>query len=351
MDNSGMTTAMMCPRMGAYANSLKRKPASPSAALIFGGAIHEALEVRYRIHHDQPTVTDTCFDDMVTALMDHFELEGGDLDVQEYRNVSYGIRTLAEYVKKYRYEQPNTHYINGPNNREPCVEIPFCLPVGQFEINKEIWVTDPDINNGNPTVKHINTITIFLTGKIDMIVKKGASLYILDHKTSSMGGNSFFDEFYTSTQFKGYKWAAQQITGQPISGVIINALFCRRPKADGSVNYEFIRQTIPIHDDHINEWQNTFLTTVSGMIQHHIDQENFASPEQSFPMNTPWCKGKYGKCKFYDVCTLRPHQRDQMLYSNLFEDDTWSPIKEEARINLGNEAIILPELPNVFPLS
>lgn len=330
-DNSAMNTHFQCPRMAAYSTSLKRKPATTSPALVFGSAIHEALECRYRTHHESPIITSEIFDDMVEAAMRTFETEGADLDTYEYRNLSYAITTLSEYVTKHRYEQPNTHYLDG----DPCVEIPFCLPVGQFEINATIWVTDPDLNDGAPTLKHIDTVTIWLTGKIDMIVRKGASLWLLDHKTTSMGGAGFFDEFQTSTQFKGYKWAAQKLIGKPVSGIIINALMCRKPKADGSINFDFIRQTIPIHDDHVTEWENTFLTTTSQFIQQHVDQDQFTSPEQSFPMNTAWCKGKYGRCKFFDVCTLRPHQREQMLYSNLYTLDDWSPIKEEQRVNLG----------------
>jgi len=332
--------------MGAYSHSLKRKPASASPALIFGAAIHEAMEVRYRDHHDKPVITEPVFDDMVTSLVDYYAEHGTELDASEHRNLSYAITTLSEYVTKHRYEQPGTHYIEG----EPCVEIPFCIPVGQFEINESIWVCDPDINSGDPTFKHIDTITIWLTGKIDMIVKKGASLWILDHKTTSMGGAGFFEEFQTATQFKGYSWAAQQLTGQPIRGVIINAMMCRKPKADGSINFDFERATIPIHQEHVDEWKNTFLTAVSTFVQQHVDQTNFDSPEQSFPMQTSWCKGKYGKCKFYDVCTLRPSQREQMLFSNLYVFDDWSPIKEEARVNLGR--VDHPkELPNVFPMS
>lgn len=341
IDNSGMTTYMSCPRQGAYSYSLKRKPNRPSPALTFGGAIHEALETRYRIHHDKPLIDAQMFDDMVDSMIAHYEKEEADLDTSEWRNVSYAIQTLSEYVTKYRYEQPNTYYHDG----EPCVEIPFALPIGSMEVNATIWVTDPDINNGEPTTRYVSTVTIYVTGKIDMIVKRNGNCWLLDHKTTSIGGPSFFDEFQTSTQFKGYKWAAQKIIGQPIAGIIINALMCRKPKADGTTNYTFERNQIPIHDDHVDEWQNTFLTTVYTFIQQHVDQEQFNSPEQSFPMNTPWCKGKYGTCPFFDVCTLRPYQREQMIYSGLYTDNTWSPIKEEQRVNLGkNRPVNLPNI-------
>jgi len=350
IDNSSMNSYFQCPRMGAYSYSLKRKPASPSPALIFGGAIHEALEVRYRTHHDKKMIDEAVTDDMIAAFSDYYDEHATELDVSEYRNLSYGISTILEYCTKNRYEQPNTHYLNG----EPCVEIPFALPVGQFDINDTIWVTDPDLNNGDPTTRHVGTITIWLTGKIDMIVRKHGGLWLLDHKTSSMGGAGFTEEFQTSTQFKGYAWAAEQLLGQHVLGVIINALICRKPKRDGSINFEFYKESIPLAREHVSEWRNTFLTAVSTFITQHIDQTSFTSPEQSFPMQTSWCKGKYGRCKFFDVCTLVPAQRQAMLYSGIYTDDTWSPIAEEERVNLGDKSrtdITLPELPDVFPLA
>jgi len=34
---------------------------------------------------------------------------------------------------------------------------------------------------------------------------------LFDHKTSSIGGPNFFSEFFTALQFRGYKFAAEQL--------------------------------------------------------------------------------------------------------------------------------------------
>ena len=202
-----------------------------------------------------------------------------------------------------------------------------------MEVNATLLVVDPDENDGKPFEKYIGTLRIMFTGKIDRVVRYHGELYVFDHKTSSMGGPNFFSEFYTAMQFRGYKWALEQIMGESVSGVIVNGIICRPPvKSDGRVNYDMDRHVIPISDEHRDEWMNSYLLGVREWLDCIINQINFPdAPEQAFPIRTGSCFAKYGTCEFYDVCCLPTSQRASMLSTGLFEDHSWSPLDDNAK--------------------
>src|SRR5690606_32571227 len=147
--------------------------------------------------------------------------------------------------------------------------------------------------DGNLYLYEDKKILVVYTGKIDMAIERRNERLICDHKTTSMGGGGFFDEFYISAQFKGYNWAAQQIMGKVFHGALVNALVNRPPTKKG-FSLDFLRDTIYFTPAVIEEWATSTLVIVSDFL--HNCQREF------FPMHTMWCKAKYGKCDFFDVC-------------------------------------------------
>jgi hypothetical protein len=324
IDNSTLSELSACPRRGMYKFLDKRQLCKSRAALFFGGAIHKALEVRDKMQ--KPLADNSVREAMHTALIEYY----ADVDFEnDFRSLDYAIRTVDKYNETYKFDPlPPITLPTG----ELAVELPFAIPIGELHIGEEILVCDPDENSGAPFFKHIDILSIIFTGKIDRIVRDKGTLMNFDHKTSSMGGPNFFNEFYTAMQFRGYKHAAEQLTGEPIHGVIINGIICRPPTKDGRVNYDMDRHTIHIADSMVEEWQNSFLISVKEWINYVIDQKHYStSPEQAFPLRTGSCIGKYGTCEFFDVCQLPPAQRGMMLASPLFEDHSWSPLDDPAK--------------------
>lgn len=321
VDNSTLQVLGTCPRKGLYKFLAKLRPSRPRAALIFGSAMHKALETRDL--SEKPMVDSEVEEKMIDSLCEYYT--NHPVDDTDYRSLAYAIDTVREYNRKYPFDSATP--IHTPDG-VLAVEIPCALPVGEITVDAELLVVDPEVNGGLATMRHIDTLTIIFTGKIDRICTYNGSIYILDHKTTSMGGPTYFDEFYTSLQFKGYKWGAEQILGKPIAGVIINALVCRPPKKDFSVNYSFDRQVIPINNEHLEDWKHSFLGLINTFINYHIDQPHLE--QMAFPMNTSSCVGKYGRCDFFDVCQLPPSHRVNMLNTPLFEHDDWSPLNEDS---------------------
>lgn len=337
-DNSGLQTIMTCPRQGMINNSLKLRAARTRPALHFGKAIHAALEFRDR--SCEPMVDQSTEDGMVEILMSEYE---GVCFPGDFRSLDFAIDTIRKYNLHYMVDDFLPYMLK---DGTPAVEIPFALPIAELEVNREMLVTDPDLNDGTPTLKYLETIQILFTGKIDRLCKKKGQLYILDHKTTSMGGAGFFEEFYTGLQFKGYTYAAQQLTGEEVAGAVINALFTLKPTRTGK-GTTFARQTIQYHPSLIAEWKTSFISTVKHFIELHMMQP-LEHPERAFPQHTQWCKGKYGKCEYFDVCSLPVPQRDSYLFSSMYEDNTWNPLTQEDPVKQSSIGTLPQNLGNTF---
>ena len=338
MDNSTLGAINTCNRSAAYKYLLHRQLNKPRAALFFGGAIHKALEVRDL--HREVFCTRETEEEMINALVQYYE--GVDFG-SDYRNLNYAINTIEKYNTVHRFDQEVAIEIGTPPR--PAVELPFALPVGTIPIGREMTISDPDIDNGTPHKQHVKTIEIIFTGKVDRVCEYQGGLYIFDHKTTSMGGPTFFSEFFTSLQFRGYKWAIQNILGRRIDGVIINGLVCRPPLKTGAVNYTFDRQAIPLDDSMIVEWQTSFMQTTQQWLDRVGAQEEHTDPSQAFPLNTGSCFAKYGQCEYFDVCQLPVTHRPGMIMSPLYEDHSWSPLEDSAK---PKQPKPMPDLDSLF---
>lgn len=314
IDNSSLSLINECMRKASYALGYRRKQARDETALRFGGIMHKVLETRYR----QGTVCNSSIENaMIDTARSEFQLwqppEG------DFRNLDQAVACLTKYNKTYPTESFEIIEVAGHRG----TETPFAVPFGELEIQKELCVQDvnPEIDP-EPKMKFIDTLPVVFTGRIDLVIQDANGIWLMDHKTSSIGGSNLFAPFYIDSQFKGYAWALKQLLGQDSypSGVLINALINRRPTRTGK-SIEFLRDTITFTKDVIEEWHTSFMTTL---------QLYLACIEvQQFPMQTPACVSKYGRCEFYDVCQLPLAQRDLMLNSGNYVDRTWDPITQD----------------------
>lgn len=321
IDNSSLQQFMTCPRAALYNLIARRQLAKVRPALIFGGALHKALEVRYR--KGGAIVTSETQEEQIVALCQAFknvEIPQGD-----HRQLDYAVETIGKYNATYKVENFKPLEVL---NHGPGIEVPFALPLFTLELSEPMLV----LNNG--VEQMVSSIQVIYTGRIDLIAQRGSETIIMDHKSTSIGGAEFFDEFYISAQFKGYRWASEQLLGRRVDGVIVNALVVRKPLKDGKWSGEFMRNTIYYTDEHIAEWKESTCHIISDFI--HNVQRNY------FPMHTMWCKAKYGKCEYYDICQLPPSSRESMIDSPLYQDITWNPLEETEQKQLPAPQAYLP---------
>ena len=310
IDNSTYETFTTCPRSAEYYFLQKKERNRDRSALKFGGILHKILETRYL--HSGRVLDDKAKAEMLQAALRGFQdycPEEGD-----HRNYDMAVDFILEYANAYPIESFDVVNIN---NR-PAIELPFALPLFDYEINRTIPVRNPD---GSIEVRYVGTIKIIWQGRTDLVIRQGDNnIYGLDHKSTSMMGPTYFKEFELSSQFSGYTWAMEQLLDTRLAGFIINGLGIRKPTKTGK-KLEFQRYTINSTPSKIDEWKRNTIHNIGQFIENTITSFH--------PQNTKWCVGKYGACQFFDVCTLPIEQRQMMLATPDYKTVTWNPLTNE----------------------
>lgn len=314
-DNSTLEIGSTCPRAFQFYKLNKRERTAERAALKFGGAIHEALEIRYRACMDEGAVqfTDDLLDRCVEKLRSCFT--NWTPAPEEWRTFDVAVGALKRYQTLYPIE----------DSQILAVERPFLKPLGSIVL-VNVWTQNHTMvggvltPEGKPVFHAAITLTILWSGRLDLIKKREDRIYFTDHKTTSMMGPTYFKEFDLASQFHGYSWAIEQELGHLPYACEVNALGIRKPTRTG-VPYEFERKPILIYRELVTEWANDTLTILTTLL-------SYASNE-FFPKHTKHCQGKYGECQYKNIC-ISPDQasRDLLLSTGEYSDVTWSPLND-----------------------
>lgn len=311
LDNSTLELLQTCPRSMEYAYLRKRTLAREKPALNFGSAIHAALAFRYKQFEDRPLSTDNLV--QVLDVLDQHFLANPQPD-GDYRTLSLARSLIESYLKVWSREPFKV--VQGKVEASFALRIAFIHRItGEIRPYKgeKTWTND--------------WYLICYIGRIDLVVEENTGLWVMDHKTSSMFGDTFWNEMAMTAQQLGYVWACKQSLGRTPRGYIINGIRTRKPtrldeydetkmvRAD-----DFARQQFVVTEDMLAEWQENVLSLVREFLWHHSN--NY------MPRKTKWCVGKYGLCPFYDVCSLPRSSREQMLMSSQYEDSIWSPLNK-----------------------
>lgn len=328
IDNSTMEYFLKCSRAAEYYAVRSREPDRSAAALNFGGALHKAIEVLMRYGVSDATMTKG-----IGLIYEQFETRP--VAVDEWRTADHAVKVFKKYCEKYPLE---LFKVATDSSARPHVEIPFAIPLGAIELNADIryhidqiivpdvverlpdwWETRTRPQSGGLGF-HVKKVYILWSGRMDAILTWDGQYWIMDHKTSSVGGDGFFNDFILSQQTTGYTWAASRIIGAKVEGLLLNALICRKPTPTGKT-IEFVRRRYHYTEDHLAEWEEDIMALVSDFLT--------SLKRGYFPKQTTHCEGKYGQCKYHSVCTLPRPQRPVMLQSSLFRNVTWSPLHVE----------------------
>src|ERR1035437_2374952 len=218
IDNSSLEHFTTCPRSAEYSICRRRKPAGERSPLRFGGIIHKVVEARYRA--GEPMYAQSPAVEAVMKAIATVEFAAWTPPEDDYRNFGTALAFIREFGLAYPFESFDV--VKFPDGR-PFIEVPFALPLGDLEGADG------------------KTIHLIWTGRIDLAYTINGSLYVMDHKTTSIMGPSYFTQFEIAHQLYGYAWAAEQLFGTPVTGVVINALGIRKPSKTGKP-FEFQRQ-------------------------------------------------------------------------------------------------------------
>jgi hypothetical protein len=304
IDNSTLERFMTCPRSSEYFVINRRTAANISPALNFGKAIHIGIENLLLGHSLNDAILS-----MEPSFIASPPPEG------DYRTFDMAVSVLQKYHTT--YFPPVFNVVT--HNARPFVEQPFDIILGEIDVYATLPYTEQQLLLSPSTDNvFVSKFIPHWTGKLDAAVTYvNNDLWIMDHKTTSMGGQGFFDEFNLSSQTIGYAWALERMLKKRPNGFVLDAIICRRPTKTGK-SIELMQQRYVYDEWALKEWEENIKTLVADFLSHTL--------RGLFPQATKWCVGKYGRCPYFDVCTLPPENRRAMLSSGQFMNATWSPL-------------------------
>jgi hypothetical protein len=271
MDNTRYETLTTCPMKYylSYVRNFAKKEKSP--ALIFGTAIHKALEKWYKTGSlwEACLSIDETFSEFAEEVEDGSYFNNSD----DHRTSTRAKQVMTHYTERYREENFKIFEVNG----EKLLETSFCIPltkIGDYEI--------------------------LYYGIIDAVIEMDGEIFVMDHKTTYSLGGDFFDQFRINNQMPMYVLAVSKMLEKPVYGVLINAIGVLK-----TVN-KFERRLISYDYYKIQEAKEDLLSIVEHQLIGYLEKN-------VFPRHKTSCISKYGKCAFYEVCSAPYQVRESVL--------------------------------------
>lgn len=313
VDNSMIEDITTCPWL-AYGSIVRRlRPRGDAPPLRFGGFLHRALGYRYKITGFGKPWSEDC---QVRILSKVFERNP--CAMEGYRNCDNAVKVIRGY--NLAYPKDNFEVMVNSKTGHPFVEQPFAVD----------------------THRTLRGRKIIYTGKIDLKIRtQNKMVFIQDFKTTSMLGDSFWQDQAVSPQYRGYLWADRECTGEEATGYIVSALGIRDSiqwaewddklgklvpgitasgRQSKAVPLEFMAQSTftKVPKGQLDEWFENMLQIVDVFL-YYVDTN-------TFPRHRRHCVHKYGTCRFYNVCSLPVENREAALTSSAYQANEWTPL-------------------------
>lgn len=295
VDNFALSNFMSCPAKYKLRMvdgwTIRRK----SAALGFGGVLHEALAAWYKTG---------LVGKGLEAINEKWPAE---YPIDDYRTKTKCAEVFLQYTKNYPVE--NWHIVGMPD--QPQIEVTFTLDTGMF---LPCWFCEglDSSDRWNPVCSRCGERkeVIEYGGIFDGLVEFSSNVYVLEHKSTSQMGPYYFNQFKPNNQVTGYTWAGGKLSGGRVAGAIINAIGVYKASPT-----KFAREITTRSSNEIDEW----LENVYNVCRQIKDCER----REFWPMYTPSCT-QFGKCEYHDVHVLgHPTERAKRLEQD-YVKQPWS---------------------------
>lgn len=325
IDNSSLEKFTTCPKSSEFYLVHNREAHAKNAALVFGGAIHHALEAF------ELGLSDEEQDHRLVDFFTNHPVALGD-----YRTLSVALQVMKHYRVRATFPDYEWEGLADASGKQ-IVEKAFEIPIGVVEVENYItmpWLVGEETigqatANGQIYVKNIH---LAWSGRIDRLAHANSLDRACDHKTTSIGGDQVTSEYHLSNPMLGYTWASRKLFPEhDVRGACINFIHLRKPGVKGyppslldagprggEPPLNFFRAYYEYSLERLDWWEHNVVQICSDFIANLV--RNY------FPSHTKACVGKYGKCPYWDVCTIDNEQtRMNVLRSDMFKEVTWSP--------------------------
>jgi len=294
LDNSKIETFMLCPQKYAFRFEEHLVPVERKrdSALMFGGAIHKALETIYKGTGFERVQCPRCQGGycvyckggtmlkMAAIFLANYQDDPE--DPKEIRTADRGLDLLAQYLGKWRREPFKTI----------AVEIPFELPFS------------------------LAGLTFNYVGRIDLFVDWEGIPLVVDHKTTTRFGMLFDSSFKLNGQFTGYMRGAEQKFNRPVFNALANAMRVTTKIDDNSFARIYTQRT----PEDFEAWERQVKHVATEILQ--MRATGF------FPKSAPFACGAYNRmCEYYPLC-ISAAQTQKTLKQSSYERIPWEPRKD-----------------------
>ena len=137
----------------------------------------------------------------------------------------------------------------------------------------------------------------YFRGKTDAVISWKGKIWLLEHKTTAMTGNIFYDKFMLDFQTTGYLYGIGKSLGTRPHGFLLNVLKKPNKNAKDQLSVSFEREPYLRTDEDILRFEKEFIHSAE-------DYEN-AVTQNRWTMDGAWNEScvKYNRrCYFWDVC-------------------------------------------------
>ena len=311
MDYSGITYFMRCPRSAENHHVFGRELATDQSAQSFGRLFHKLEEKRMRVGL-VPAVISAQHEEIAKHFVDF------PVSPTDHRTSDMMFQTIKTYNKRYENDgwDKKVFVFEG----QPFVERPFKLELCTINVNAIIPYHGGLLVDGGLPSLYIRNLHVVYIGRIDLVLDELSKLWVVDNKTSSMGGQQFEEAFRLSLQTRGYDWAVWKITGIIPQGCIVNGVIVRKPTKTGK-GTEFNRPVYFYSEDSIREWEENMKAHIADFVGCLV--------RGFWPQSAQSFKSPCAGCDYQENCALPKSQRAADLASDIYRDVTWNPLLEQ----------------------
>ena len=285
---------MRSPRMYFHEYILGHRPIKPNVHLIFGGAIHESMEI---IHKDGFT----------------------------QKSLQDAIEAFYNYYSQY-YPDEEAWDMNHPKTPGAAIEVLklYFQTYQDCDANDQVLYTE--VSGAMPVNEKYDVIHF----KIDSIIKDGNKYFSREHKTTGRMGATWESTWYTDFQVDTYNYALNMLLpvltanfGKGYSrGVVINGMGIFKSKSP-------VLKRVPVFkpEQAIDKYRNE-VTYWIDQIRSEMEVLAECKPSDpvlcAFPCNTESCK-TYGGCKIADLCNSHFNPLQDLSTPVGMVVDLWDP--------------------------
>lgn len=282
---SSLDLMQTCMRKAHYVLNESLVSEHESDALIFGTAVHKALETWYGLPCSERAVKSD--DKRMADFYEHRQMleepqrgvaealrqfTKAALPLQflegEKRGIANGLKILLAYFK--HYENDGLEILRDQGGK-PMTEVSF-----SFRMQESPFLV----------IEYFGTIDCIL-------VAQDGDILPFDHKTTSALGTEFFNRVKPNHQYTGYVMGARKALGLDVNALCVNGIQVAKTK------HEFARQTTVRTEDDFQELEQAVIVMVNSWLNRI-----------NFPMTTPGPCAQYGGCQFLDLCSAPKELRE-----------------------------------------